>query len=111
MSQAVRPSSPAAAKPLPFLEAQYCKGCGRCIEACPKHCIAYDDRVDPRTGLIPVVLDLELCNGCGLCELSCGHDAIHVVQGKAILDESCCVECGLCVSRCRPGALLWAEPA
>lgn len=59
----------------------------------------------------PPLLDLALCNGCGLCELSCGHDAIHVVQGKAILDESCCVECGLCVSRCRPGALLWAEPA
>jgi dihydroorotate dehydrogenase subfamily 1 len=57
------------------------------------------------------VLDLALCNGCGLCELSCGHDAIHVVQGKAILDEQCCVECGLCVSRCRPGALLWGTTA
>jgi NAD-dependent dihydropyrimidine dehydrogenase PreA subunit len=32
------------------------------------------------------------------------------VQDKAILDESCCVECGLCVSRCRPGALIWAQP-
>jgi dihydroorotate dehydrogenase/Pyruvate/2-oxoacid:ferredoxin oxidoreductase delta subunit len=58
----------------------------------------------------PPLLDLALCNGCGLCELSCGHDAIHVVQDKAVLDESCCVECGLCVSRCRPGALLWAQP-
>ncbi len=58
-------------RPLPLLEAQFCKGCGRCIGACPKHCIAYDDQVDPRTGLVPVVLDLEECNGCGLCLAAC----------------------------------------
>ena len=59
----------------------------------------------------PPLLDLALCNGCGLCELSCGPDAIHVVDGKAVLDELLCEQCGLCISRCRPGALLWAEPA
>jgi ferredoxin len=53
------------------------------------------------------LLDLELCNGCGLCELSCGEDAIRVVDGKAVLDETRCSRCGLCLSRCRPGALLW----
>lgn len=58
----------------------------------------------------PPLLDLALCNGCGLCELSCGPEAIHVVEGKAVLDEELCEQCGLCVSRCRPGALLWAEP-
>jgi dihydroorotate dehydrogenase subfamily 1 len=60
---------------------------------------------------VPPLLDLDLCNGCGLCELSCDHDAIHVVDGKAVMDEELCVRCGLCVSRCRPGALLWATPA
>jgi dihydroorotate dehydrogenase subfamily 1 len=60
---------------------------------------------------VPPLLDLGLCNGCGLCELSCGPDAIHVVDGKAVLDEERCERCGLCVSRCRPGALLWATPA
>ena len=59
----------------------------------------------------PPVLDLDLCNGCGLCELSCSHDAIHVVDEKAILDGDHCARCGLCLSRCRPGALLWASPA
>lgn len=59
----------------------------------------------------PPLLDLRLCNGCGLCELSCGHDAIHVVDGLAVMDEERCGRCGLCVSRCRPGALLWATPA
>ena len=59
-----------------------------------------------RTSGVPL-LDLELCNGCGLCELSCGPDAIHVVDGKAAIDEARCDRCGLCLSRCRPGALLW----
>jgi dihydroorotate dehydrogenase subfamily 1 len=59
----------------------------------------------------PPVLNLDLCNGCGLCELSCAHDAIRVVDGKAVMDEELCSRCGLCVSRCRPGALLWATPA
>ena len=57
------------------------------------------------------VLDLDLCNGCGLCELSCAHDAIRVVDGKAVIDEELCARCGLCLSRCRPGALLWSTPA
>lgn len=61
-------------------------------------------------GRAPFV-DLERCNGCGLCELSCESDAIHVVDGKAILDPAHCEHCGLCVTRCRPGALLWEEAA
>jgi pyruvate/2-oxoacid:ferredoxin oxidoreductase alpha subunit/NAD-dependent dihydropyrimidine dehydrogenase PreA subunit len=58
-------------KPRPFLQAQYCKGCGRCIESCPKHCIVPGTEIDPLTGLIPVILELEACNGCGLCITAC----------------------------------------
>jgi dihydroorotate dehydrogenase subfamily 1 len=57
------------------------------------------------------VVDLDLCNGCGLCELSCVHDAIRMVDRKAVVDEDLCSRCGLCLSRCRPGALLWSTPA
>lgn len=58
-------------RPKPLLLPQYCKGCGRCIEACPKHCIAVGTEINPATGLVPVHLDLELCNGCGLCISAC----------------------------------------
>jgi pyruvate/2-oxoacid:ferredoxin oxidoreductase alpha subunit/NAD-dependent dihydropyrimidine dehydrogenase PreA subunit len=60
-----------AEKPKPFLLPQYCKGCGRCIEACARHCIEIGTEIDPRTGLIPVVLDLENCSACGLCMTAC----------------------------------------
>ena len=58
-------------RPKPFLLPQYCKGCGRCIEACPKHCIEPGAAINPATGLIPVSLHLDSCNGCGLCLTAC----------------------------------------
>jgi len=60
-----------AERPKPFVFPEYCKGCGRCIGACPKDCIALGTEINPKTGLIPVVLDLSLCNGCGLCISAC----------------------------------------
>jgi pyruvate/2-oxoacid:ferredoxin oxidoreductase alpha subunit/NAD-dependent dihydropyrimidine dehydrogenase PreA subunit len=60
-----------AERPKPFLLPQFCKGCGRCIEACAKHCIEMGTEIDPRTGLVPVVLNLEDCTACGLCMTAC----------------------------------------
>ncbi len=71
MDGAPQTTTTASKRPLPYLEAQFCKGCGRCIGSCPKHCITYDDQVDPRTGLIPVVIDFHDCNGCALCIAAC----------------------------------------
>jgi pyruvate/2-oxoacid:ferredoxin oxidoreductase alpha subunit/NAD-dependent dihydropyrimidine dehydrogenase PreA subunit len=61
----------ATRKRRPILEAHYCKGCGRCIEACAHGCIATGTAIDPGTGLVPVLLDLEKCSGCGLCLDAC----------------------------------------
>ena len=60
-----------AERPKPFLLPQYCKGCGRCIEACAKHCIEMGTEINPQTGLVPVVLNLEDCSACGLCMTAC----------------------------------------
>lgn len=58
-------------KPKPFLFPEYCKGCGRCIEACRFECISMGTEINPATGLMPVVMDLEKCSGCGLCASAC----------------------------------------
>ena len=60
-----------AERPKPFVFPEYCKGCGRCIGACPKDCITLGTEINPQTGLTPVVIDLTLCNGCGLCISAC----------------------------------------
>lgn len=63
--------APLKERPKPFLFPEFCKGCGRCIDSCAKGCIALGTEIDPRTGLIPVVLSLDACNGCGLCIEAC----------------------------------------
>ena len=55
----------------PFLHPEYCKGCGRCVEACAHHCIEPGHEIHPATGLNPVVLHLEACTACGLCLEAC----------------------------------------
>ncbi len=60
-----------AARPKPVLLPELCKGCGRCIDACPKHCITLGEDINQASGLIPVVIDLDICNGCGLCITAC----------------------------------------
>ncbi|MGW8266615.1 MAG: DUF362 domain-containing protein, partial [Longimicrobiales bacterium] len=58
-------------KPKPFLYPEYCKACGRCIEACRFGCIVEGTEINPETGLMPVEIDLEKCNACGLCVSAC----------------------------------------
>ena len=79
-------------KPKPFLIPEYCKGCGRCVSVCVKGCIAFDDEINPATGLVPVVLDLEKCNGCGLCIEACpepyGLRALELGEDFELQDPS-----------------------
>jgi pyruvate/2-oxoacid:ferredoxin oxidoreductase alpha subunit/NAD-dependent dihydropyrimidine dehydrogenase PreA subunit len=55
----------------PVLQPEYCKGCGRCIDACAHSCISAGDEIHPVSGLVPVALDLEKCTSCGLCFDAC----------------------------------------
>jgi len=58
-------------RPKPSLTPEYCKGCGRCIGVCTRGCIAFSEEINHKTGIAPVVLDLEKCNACGLCIDAC----------------------------------------
>jgi len=61
----------AEARPKPVLHREYCKACGRCLEACARDAIAPGTEIHPESGFVPVVLDVERCNGCGLCVDAC----------------------------------------
>lgn len=49
------------------------------------------------------------CLGFGSCVEACQFDAIHVVDGVAVVDKEKCVACGKCVSTC-PKALIELIP-
>ena len=40
------------------------------------------------------------CLGGGTCEEVCPFDAIHVIDGVAVVDKDDCVACGKCVTEC-----------
>lgn len=40
------------------------------------------------------------CLGFGSCVKSCDYDAIHIVEGVAVVDKEKCTACGKCVDAC-----------
>ena len=45
------------------------------------------------------------CLGYGSCVKACQFDAIHVVDGVAVVDKEKCVACGQCVAVCPRGLI------
>jgi len=58
-----------------------CKGCGFCVEFCPRHLLAMSPRTNPRGYHPPEVHDDADCLNCGLCALLCPDFAIYVEDG------------------------------
>lgn len=60
----------------------WCKGCGICIDRCPRKALEISDKFNAR-GVHPPRLKKENnCNACRLCELLCPDLAITVVTTK-----------------------------
>ena len=49
-------------------------------------------------------IDEKNCIGCKICEKNCRHNAVKVVDRKAVIDYDKCVGCGQCVAVCQKSA-------
>ncbi len=59
-----------------------CKGCGLCVEACPKHVLELDMSIVNGLGYHPVqLLDAAACTSCALCARVC-PDAVFAVYAR-----------------------------
>lgn len=57
---------------------QYCKGCGLCVEACPRKILYLSENVD-RRGIHLVAVREEIdCIGCTNCVVMCPDAALEV---------------------------------
>lgn len=59
-----------------------CKGCGLCVEKCPKKAITFDERRKGHLGTPAVQCNINQCIACGICELHCPDQAIRVDKKK-----------------------------
>ncbi|MFQ5876684.1 MAG: 4Fe-4S dicluster domain-containing protein [Acidobacteriota bacterium] len=57
-----------------------CKGCGYCVEFCPRRVLALSDRFNAKGYHPPDVVAPESCTACRLCELLCPEFAMGVEE-------------------------------
>ena len=65
-----KPPVEAAGKPFPVIDAEECKGCGRCVDACPKKVLHFRGRYN-RRGINPAEYAGTGCTGCFICFYTC----------------------------------------
>ncbi len=96
-----------------------CTACMACAAACPRKLIV-SVPVSKKVRVTCANQDkgkgaMSVCNnsciGCGLCQRECKKDAIHVVNGVAVIDYDKCVGCKLCTKVCPRDAILPAATA
>jgi 2-oxoglutarate ferredoxin oxidoreductase subunit delta len=72
---------------------ELCKGCGYCVEFCPKRALALSPDFNSKGYHPPIVVDADACAGGGLCGALCPDFAIFaqlvkVEDGGEGRDES-----------------------
>jgi len=55
-----------------------CKGCGYCVEFCPRDALKMSDELGPKGYGLAKVEDKSKCLGCGLCEIICPEFAMNL---------------------------------
>lgn len=63
------------------IDEERCKGCGLCVEFCPKSCLGFSKRLNSK-GYFPAEFtgDGDCCTGCAICATVCPDVAIEVYR-------------------------------
>jgi 2-oxoglutarate ferredoxin oxidoreductase subunit delta len=86
MAVATGPTAPELRAREPFepleIAGDRCKGCGLCVDVCPKRVLALDESIVNELGYHPVRLtDAKACTSCALCARIC-PDVVFAVYAR-----------------------------
>lgn len=92
------------------IDIELCKGCGKCVTACPKGLISIISPKKKRTAAVACsnmgkgkavasVCD-NGCIGCTKCVKECKFEAISMVNNLPVIDGEKCLGCGKCATAC-----------
>ena len=65
------------------IDTERCKGCGLCVEVCPKNCIIISEQSN-RNGYFPAQASNIDCTGCAMCAIICPEAIIKVHRNNNI---------------------------
>lgn len=62
-----------------IVRGEECKGCGLCVESCPRRCLRMGSRIN-RSGYPAVEFEGGRCTACGICYLVCPEPGALAVE-------------------------------
>ena len=79
MAASIRVTSEGKQMPRIIVDDVHCKGCGLCVDACPKKILLIDPQQINHKGHSPVKMTEEArCTGCGFCSTMCPDSVIEI---------------------------------
>lgn len=87
-------------------------GFGGAIKNLGMGCASRKGKLVQHSTVAPVVA-AKHCIGCGICLKACAHDAISMIESKAVIDAALCAGCSRCITVCPVKAIniQWNEAA
>ena len=61
-----------------IFQEERCKGCGICVQTCPKKILSISDKINNQGYTVAVLGQEDKCTGCALCAEMCPDVVIEV---------------------------------